>query len=90
VQISGARVDRIKTFKRRPSLTVRGLTPQKESLWIPTFSAELERPEVLVPRALRNVGGVHTPFLQSKEVFHGDVALFRAVKEVLTKLGWRV
>ena len=66
-------------------LTMRGLTPQKESLRILTLSAHLERSEVLVPMALWNIWGMPTPLLQGKNVFHGKFALSGAVKEMLKK-----
>jgi len=71
-------------------LTVSRLALQKKGLWMPTLSAKLKRPEVLVPSAFWDVGGMQPPFLQGKEVFQRDVAFFRAVEEVPAQLSWQV
>ena len=69
---------------------MRGLTAQKESLWILTLSAKLERSEILVPMALWNIWGMPAPLLQGKNIFHGEFAFFGAVKEMLKKFRWQV
>lgn len=69
---------------------MRGLTLQKKRLRVLTFAAELERSEVLVPRALWNFRRTLAPLLQGKEVFHGNLALLGTIKEMLPEFSWQV
>lgn len=65
---------------------MRGLAAQKKSLWVLTFPTELERSEVLVARAFRNLRKMQSSFFKREEVLHGYLALFGAIKEMLAKL----
>jgi len=50
----------------------------------------LERSEVFVPGAIGKVRGMPLPLLQGKKIFHGDLALFGAIKKMLAELGRQV
>jgi len=57
---------------------------QEECPGISAFAAELEASEVLVPRAVRNLRSMSSPFFKGEDILHGDVSLFGAIKEMLT------
>jgi hypothetical protein len=70
--------------------TVRGLAFQAEGPGVVTLAAEFERPEIFLPRAVGNIPGMPTPFLQREQVVHRDLPLPCPVEEVLSKLRWEI
>jgi hypothetical protein len=65
---------------------VRNLALQKERLRILTLATQLERSEILVPRAVWNVRGVPAPLLQSKKISQRYLPFFSVIEEMLAKL----
>jgi hypothetical protein len=63
------------------------LACKKKSLWIFALAAELERPEVLVPRAFGDGRVRFDPKAEQVEIFEADVALVHAAQS--NERGWR-
>jgi hypothetical protein len=63
-------------------LSCGGLACEKKSLWIFTLAAELERAEVLKPRALRNDWARLDPETEQVEIFQADVAFVHALNQM--------
>src|SRR5207249_773601 len=55
-----------------------------------TFTTDLERPEVLVPGAVRRVRAGFAPQLQLVKIRSGDLTIGDAIEEMLAQTRWKI
>ena len=68
----------------------RRLSFQEEGLRKLTFTTDLERPEVLVPGAVRGLRVGFPPQLQLVEIAGGDLTIGDAIEEMLAQTRWEI
>src|SRR5262249_21635310 len=66
------------------------LTSKQKSLRILSFTTDLEGAEILVPLPFWRFGLGLAPLCQQKEVVTGNVALSRAIKQMITQSDWEI